>query len=104
MAQPSVAAFFSNRKRAAVDDATIIKNRVSVKQWTKRGQKCKHSNESQRYLCNSKCICPCVRVSVCVCARAASCGHFLLSKRRPFNLLFFCSVLPSPQKQLLHRA
>ncbi|EDW08720.1 DNA replication factor Cdt1 [Drosophila mojavensis] len=27
MAQPSVAAFFSNRKRAAVDDATTIKNR-----------------------------------------------------------------------------
>lgn len=30
MAQPSVAAFFSNRKRAALDDATTIKTRVSV--------------------------------------------------------------------------
>jgi len=30
MAQPSVAAFFSNRKRAAVDDATTIKTRVSL--------------------------------------------------------------------------
>lgn len=33
MAQPSVAAFFSNRKRAAVDDAATIKTRVSG-QWT----------------------------------------------------------------------
>lgn len=30
MAQPSVAAFFTNRKRAALDDAISIKNRVRL--------------------------------------------------------------------------
>lgn len=30
MAQPSVAAFFTNRKRAALDDATAIKTRVRI--------------------------------------------------------------------------
>lgn len=31
MAQPSIAAFFNTRKRAAAEDVASIKNRVSLK-------------------------------------------------------------------------